>query len=280
VAVVSSTRQEPRTGSFPNGMEYVTWGGGTRTCLLVPGGPGTEVPRGSALTMFRRLCRPLTDAGFAVWVVTRRRHMPAGHTIVDMADDYAQVVAEELGGRVDLVVGVSMGGMIGQYLAAAHPDRFGSITLVAAGCEVSEWGKATDARLATALARRDATGVGAAFAAYLLPSDRLRWVRRLLAPAAGRLLMGDGVPPDDVLIEQRAEESFDSRHVLPRIQVPVLLLAGDRDRFFPRDVVVETARLIPRCTLIWYRGRGHLRSAIDRRIASDALAFMGMPTGR
>ena len=64
--------------------------------------------------------------------------MPKGHTIADMADDYAGLVANEFGGKVDLVVGVSYGGMIGFDLAARHPERFGHIAIAVAGYEVSE----------------------------------------------------------------------------------------------------------------------------------------------
>lgn len=68
--------------------------------------------------------------------------------------------------------------------------------------------------------------------------------------------------------------SFDSRPVLPRIKMPVLLLCGDRDRFFPTDVVEETVRLIPDCTLVWYAGQGHMKVATSRRVAHDVLAFV------
>ena len=99
--------------------------------------------------------------------------------------------------------------------------------------------------------------------------------RRLIGPFIGRsLFAGLDCPAGDILVESQAEEAFDSRAVLPRIQAPVLLLCGDRDRFFPRDVVEETAKLIPGCTLIWYKGKGHLRAGSSRRVACDILAFV------
>jgi pimeloyl-ACP methyl ester carboxylesterase len=266
--------REPRTGSFGNGMQYVTWGGGPRTLLLIPGGPGSPLPEGMMLRTYLGLFRPVVDAGFTVWLVTRRRGMPLGHTISDMADDYAQLVLEEFGGRVDVVIGESLGGMIGQYLAAAHSDSFGAIALVAAGCEASPWGRSVDARMATAAAGGDWTGAGEAFAEYLLPDRRTRWLRRLMAPLVGRVLRNSEVPPRDYLVEHQAEDTFDSRPVLPGIRVPVLLLCGDRDRFFTPDVVQETARLIPRCRLVWYRGKGHAGAGTDKRIGQDVLSFV------
>lgn len=268
---------ELRTGRFANGMEYGAWGDGPKDVLWMPGGPGSSVPSPSMHRGMARLFRPLTDEGYRIWWVTRRRRMPRGHTVADMADDYAAVIREEFGGRVDVVGGVSYGGMIGQYLAARHPETFGSIALVAAAWRASAWAVAVDGRMADAIARRDRAELGRVFAAYALPDDRLALPRRLLAPALGRLVGEDQTADDDAahdaLVEWRAEAAFDARDVLPEITVPVLLLAGDRDRCFPRDDVVATAALIGHGTLVWYRGRGHLRTAMDPRVGRDVLAF-------
>lgn len=270
-----SASARARSGTFRSGMEYVSWGVGSKTLLFIPGGPGSSVPRGLMRTLFRRQFRPYLDAGFAVWIVTRRRNMPAGHTIADMADDYAAVIAEEFGGRVDVVVAESFGGMIGQYLAALHPAVFGRIALVITAAELSDWGKDVDSRMARALASGDTGGAGTVFAEYLLSGKRTRWLRRLLG-----LLIGGGMParpgypPEDVLTEARAELSFNSRSVLPRILGPVLLICGGSDRFFPEEVARETAMLIPDCTLVWYERQGHLRVGSSRRVARDVVAFV------
>ena len=264
-----------RSGTFRNGMEYLCWGSGPKTLLFIQGGPGSMVPQGMLRRMFRRQFEPYLNAGYSVWIVTRRRNMPAGHTITDMAGDYAHVIAEEFGGHVDVVVAESFGGMIAQYLAALHPDAFGRIVLVIAAAELSDWGKDVDARMAGAIASGDTGRAGTVFAEYLFPGTRLRWLRRLLGPfIGGRLLAGSDYPPEDVQIEARAELSFNSRDVLPRIRPPVLLICGDSDRFFPKDVAAETAGLIPDCTLVWYEGLGHLRVAASSRVARDVLAFV------
>jgi pimeloyl-ACP methyl ester carboxylesterase len=221
--------------------------------------------------------RPLTDAGYRIWWTTRPRAMPDGHTVADMADDYATVIREDFGGRVDVVAGVSYGGMVGQYLAARHPQTFGAIALVAAGWRVSDWGLRIDHGMAEATARADAAEMGRVVAAFFLPDDRLEPVRRLIAPLVSRIIP-EGVADDDAgrvaLVEWHAEERFDPRSVLPTITVPVLLIAGDRDRGFERHVVMETAALIPHCTLVWYRGRGHMGASTDRRLGRDILEFV------
>ncbi len=275
MAEATTLERTTRRGTFANGMEYLTWGGGPKTLLFIPGGPGSDVPAGLMLRAYRRMFAAQVDAGFAVWVVTRCRHMRTGHTVADMADDYAHAITEDLGGKVDVILGMSYGGLIAQYLAAFHADRFEHIVVLAAGCDISEWGKDVDLRLATAIARGDTAGAGTALVEYALRGDRMRVVRRLLGPILGQIyLAGSTFPPDDVLIEAQAEIAFESRSVLPLVQVPVLLICGDEDLFFPPGVVEETADLIPDCTLIQYRGQGHLKTCTDKRVAHDVLAFV------
>lgn len=273
---VSTADRQPRSGTFTNGMEYLSWGNGSKTLLFIQGGPGSAVPKGMLRRMFRRQFDRLLDAGYAVWIVTRRRGMPPGHSIADMADDYARLIADEFGGRVDVVVAESFGGMVAQYLAARHPESFGHIAMVVTAAELSEWGKDVDARMAKALAAGDRNGAGTVFAEYLLPGRRLIWLRRLIGPVISRRLMsGSDFPAQDVLTEVEGEMTFDSRAVLPQIRRPVLLICGGSDHFFPRDVAQETAALIPDCTLVWYEGKGHVRAASSGRIAEDVLAFAG-----
>jgi pimeloyl-ACP methyl ester carboxylesterase len=268
--------REPRNGTFPNGMDYLSWGSSPRTLLFIQGGPGSAVPKGMLRRMFRRQFDRLLEAGYAVWIVTRRRGMPPGHSISDMADDYARLIAEEFGGRVDVVVAESFGGMIAQYLAARHPGSFDHMAMVVTAAELSEWGKDVDARMAKALAGGDTNGAGTVFAEYLLPGPRLVWLRRLIGPVISRqLLAGSVFPAQDVLTEVEGEISFNSRAVLPLIRRPVLLICGGSDQFFTREVAQETAALIPDCTLVWYEGKGHLKAASSGRIAQDVLAFAG-----
>lgn len=273
---VSTADRSPRNGKFPNGMEYLSWGQGPKTMLFLQGGPGSTVPKGTFRGVFRRQFDPFLRAGYAVWVVTRRRGMPPEHSIADMADDYARLIAEQFGGRVDLVVAESFGGMVGQYLAARHPDSFGHIAMVVTAAELSDWGKDVDSRMATALAGGDTSGAGTIFAEYLLPGRRMMWLRRLIGPVISRgLTSGSAFPSQDVLTEARGEMTFNSRAVLPLIRRPVLLICGGSDQFFLREVAQETAGLIPDCTLIWYEGKGHLRAATSGSVARDVLGFIG-----
>ncbi len=268
-------RVEVRRGTSAAGMDHASWGDGDLTLLYIGGGPGGTVPSGRLGRGAERWFEPFTAAGHTVWYVSRRRGMPAGHTVEDVADDYARFIRDELGGRVDLLVGVSYGGMVAQLLAARHGELLGRVAVIAAAAEVSDWGKDVDDRLAQALARGDRSAAGAVFAEYAIRGPRWRWVRRLAGPLVGRMVAsGKDYPVSDVVVEARSELTFDARPALPHIEVPVVLLCGDEDPFFPPDVVAETAALVPECRVVTYPGRGHLWVASSRQAPRDVIAAL------
>lgn len=255
-------------------MEYLTWGQGPKTVLFLQAGPGSNVPSGFLRRRLHLHLAAFVRAGYQPWVLTRRRHMPDGHSMADMADDCAAVIAEHFAGHVDLVVGESYGGCIALYVAARHSALVGGVAVVGAAARSTAEGIAIDRRMATALAGRDARGAGEAFAEYVFASQRLRPVRRVVGLLLGPgMLAHDDCPPRDVLVEFAAEEGFDCQDELGQIGVPVLLVCGDRDRFFPVEYVEQTAAAIADSRLVWLRGRGHLRTLNSRRVARHVLEF-------
>ena len=256
-------------------MEYVTWGDGRRTLLFLQGSPTSSVPSGMWASMRQRYFRPYVEAGYAVWMVTRPRGMPRGHSVADLAEDHAGFIGEYLGGRVDLLLGESFGGMVAQYLAGLHPSSVEHLGMVASGFEVSDWTKDVDRRLAAAVERRDRTSAGAAFAEYLLPSPRLERLRRLGGPLMAKpLLASPHYPPEDVVVEMEAEVACDTRPVLPRIEAPTVLVAGGRDQIFTGEIVEETAALIKGCRLVWLSGKGHVATCTSAKVGGEVLGFV------
>jgi pimeloyl-ACP methyl ester carboxylesterase len=271
---------ETARGVFGNAMEYARFGSGSRTVLAVPGGPGNTLPPGLMERMTARMFRPFLDDDYTVWIVTRKRGMPQGHTIEAMADDFAELIGEEFEGLIDVYVGISLGGAVGVYLAANHPACFRHIILAGIGYEVSERGKRLDYGFAKQLGDRNRSGAGVLIAGDIVARSRLRrfpWIAPLIGPVIGRMMFGGHTHPafeSDVLIEAEAEVAFDARDVLPDIEVPVLLIAGDRDDYFPKAVLEDTARLIRQATLLLYEGKSHEGAIMDRRLARDALRYV------
>lgn len=269
---------KPVTGVFPNTMAYARWGDGPKTLLLIPGGPGNDAPTAQSVKMMGGSLRPLVEEGYTLWLVTRPRGMAQGHTIEDMAADYADLIASEFDGEVDLVVGISTGGLIGLYLAANHPDRFHHIAVVAAAYTFSHEGLRLDYDWATARSQgRHAKG-GRVMAEAMLSDSWLRWTAPALGTVMGlmfRLFRSEHDQfASDVMVEAEAQMSFDARPALPGIRVRVLLVGGDQDHYFPVSMIEETARLIPDCTLKLYQGKGHMGTVRNPRLAPDILDFI------
>jgi pimeloyl-ACP methyl ester carboxylesterase len=272
----TSATGEPVRGTSPGRMEYLAWGSGPRTLLFVGGGPPSTVPGRSWAVTTRRYFAPYTDAGYRVWMVTRPRGMPRGHSVADIARDYEEFVRDVIGEQVDLLMGQSFGGLVVQHLAVLLGDRLGHLVVVASGWGVSARTRETDLRLAHAIERRDKRTAGAAYAEYVAPQDGLAPLRRVLAPlVAQTMLSGRTYGPDDVLAEALAEAGCDTRAVLAHIRTPTLVVAGDRDRFFPVEVVRETVLLIPGARVRWYPGQGHAAVCSSRQVAADVLADIG-----
>ena len=53
--------------------------------------------------------------------------------------------------------------------------------------------------------------------------------------------------------------------------MPVLLVCGDRDRFFAKAVYEQTAELIPDSTVELYEGKDHLGTLLDKRPPRNVL---------
>jgi pimeloyl-ACP methyl ester carboxylesterase len=262
-------------------MGYLRFGSGAKPLLWIPDsshtahvgptGPDGGVPKSGYLVLMTRMLRSFVEAGYTVFLVGQKPNLPQGCTLADMAEDYAELIVEEFGGKVNLVVGDSGGGMVGFCLAARHPDLFAHIAIVVAGYTQDEAYKAANlesARLNRAGRRTDAA---AAFVSFMFPGLRPPFVARLLASVMGRVILSDG--SNDLVVGAEALSAFDGREILPTIPVPVLLVCGDRDRIVAKSVYEQTADLIPDCTFKLYKGKDHLGALFDKRLPGEILEF-------
>ena len=257
----------PRRGAFTNGMTFARLGDGPKTLLWLSG-----ATKGPMLAMMTRAVRPYLADGYSVWLVSGRPNMPTGHTLLDMADDYATLIDEEFGGQVDLVIGHSTGGIIGFCLAAGHPDRFGHIVIAGAGVwgQRSDWANLEFSRLLVAGRTREA---GEHAVRLLAPGIRVPGMATVLGVLIARASL-TAASAQDLLVTAEALHAFDPQEILPRIGVPVLLVAGDKDVWFAQEEVGQAAKLIPNCTLRLYPDTNHFGAITSPRFAADAREFI------
>ncbi|NIB42438.1 alpha/beta hydrolase [Pseudomaricurvus alkylphenolicus] len=264
-------------GIYSNSMAWAAMGDGDKVAVMIPGGPGNPHPgEGMGAKALFKPYRELMAAGYKVICIARKRNMPQGYSIEQMAKDYAEVIATELGGQVDLVVGSSYGGMVGQFIAANHPECTKKMVLHVAACQINEPIKSVDVAFGKAMAEGKSFKAGALYAEGLFP-NMLPALAKFFAGTMMWMMGGSGKHEyyaNDVVVEAEAEVTFDTREALPKISIPVLMISGDKDYWFSEALTLETAELIPGCQLKMYQGKGHLDAAMDPRSAEDILEFI------
>jgi len=190
----------------------------------------------------------------------RRRPRPEQYSLSDMAED-AAVLTRELGIAPVHVVGASMGGMIGQMLAAEHPEVVRSLTSI-----MSTTGSRWHGQPAASVYR------------YLLrppPRDRDGYIQRS-AEIFG-LVGSTGFERDEQYVRERAGRAFDRgfdvraggrqlgaivasgdrTKALGRIKAPTLVIHGSVDKMIRPSGGKATAKAIPGARLMMIEGMGH-----------------------
>jgi pimeloyl-ACP methyl ester carboxylesterase len=259
-------------GTFTGGIPYLRFGHGARTMLFFAGGPGNLVPTGLGASGFTRGMKAFGD-DFTIYFVTRKSGLPGHYTTEDMARDYAELIRADFGGHVDVVMGVSYGGLIAQHFAADYPEMFDHLVIVMSAHKVSDAARQIDVRYAELINHhkdRDAMALRAS-AAF---DGILRHLMSAVLWLFGKPLLGkiDDMFRRDVVIEAKAEAAHDSTESLKRITVPVLIVGGDNDFAFPLSTLREMTSLIEGAVLKIYAG-GHTAAFLDRRFAPDVMAF-------
>jgi pimeloyl-ACP methyl ester carboxylesterase len=192
-------------------------------------------------------------------MVTRRLG-PEQYTLSDMAGDTAGLL-RELDIAPAHVVGASMGGMVGQMLAAEHPEVVRSLTSI-----MSTTGSRWHGQPALAVYR------------YLLrppPRDREGYIER--SARVFGLVGSTGFDRDEQYIRERAARSYDRGYdvraggrqlgaiiasgdrtrTLSQIEAPTLVIHGSVDKMIRPSGGRATAKAIPGARLMMIDGMGH-----------------------
>lgn len=157
---------------------------------------------------------------------------------------------ESLGGEPVVLVGHSMGGFVAQETYARHPKLVKALALCftsAAFVGGSEFGRQF---IAARLEPLDAGKSMAEIAAAMLPAmgSNSKHAQGIMADLS----------PDTYRKAVHLLTMFDRRKDLPRIAVPTLLIAGEKDHVAPAAVMEKMAQKIPGADYVLLEKCGHL----------------------
>lgn len=179
-------------------------------------------------------------------------------TIAQLAEDAAALLdALELDSAH--VVGISMGGMVAQELALAHPARLRSLTLGCTYCggEGSALaGEDVLRRLAEAMGSGDRER--AIRAAWEVNVSRGFAAREQAWAIFSEIGLRRGVAVPVIMEQMRAIVGHDTSSRLHRIETPTLVVHGTADEMLPVQNGRQIAGLVPGSRLEIMDGVGHL----------------------
>lgn len=160
-------------------------------------------------------------------------------------------VLDELG--VDRVsfCGISIGGMVGQWLGANAPERIDRLVLCCTGAKL---GAREDYVARAELVRREGTGV-------TVDGARERWFTPAFrdAPEARRILEQLAeIPAEGYAACAEAVGDWDFRDQLHRVTPGALVLFGEDDPVTPAEVRETLLHGIPAARVAYVRGAAHL----------------------
>ena len=234
-------------------MPWVSFGQGKKALVLLPGlSDGLATVEGKALMLappYRRFFGEYT-----VYMFSRRKNIPHGFTVRDMARDQA-LAMEALGIRRACVMGVSQGGMIAQYLAADRPGMVEKLVLAVTAPYANASVLECVSRWIGFAEKGDHRSLMTDTAEMSYSPEHLKKYR-LLYPALGKV----GRPRDGYerfLANARAILGFDARDALKNVRCPALVIGGEGDRIVGAEASRELHALLPGSELFLYKGLGH-----------------------
>ncbi|WP_224814382.1 3-oxoadipate enol-lactonase [Hasllibacter sp. MH4015] len=181
----------------------------------------------------------------------------------------AEAVMEALGVRDAVFVGLSIGGLIAQGLAAKRLDLIRALVLSNTAAKIGTramWEERVAAIRADGLPAMTDAILERWFAPDFRTSDAVAPWRRMV----------ETCPPEGYVGCCAAIAGSDFYTTTAALRCPTLVIAGDRDGATPPDLVRELADLIPGSRFELIRGTGHLPCVEDpETFAAHLSDFLG-----
>ena len=120
-------------------MDYLAFGKGKKSLVIIPGlGDGLQTVKGMA-QMLALTYREFVKV-YKVYVFSRINKLPENYITRNMAADVAEAM-DVLNLKSSVVMGISQGGMIAQWLAVDFPEKVESLILTVTTAKLSKLGR-------------------------------------------------------------------------------------------------------------------------------------------
>ncbi|HLG12990.1 MAG TPA: alpha/beta fold hydrolase [Blastocatellia bacterium] len=200
--------------------------------------------------------------------VGRTEAPPGPYTIREMADDAAAVL-EAAGVERAHVFGISMGGMIAQELALAHPQRVWSLILGCTDCGGREAVRASAEVLRMLDARATMTPEEGVWAMVPYIYDGSTPRSRIEEDLAIRLRTFPKA--ESYLAQLQGVRAWGSHDRLRSLRVPTLVIHGESDQLVPPENARILARAIPGSSLVLLPSASHIFPTDQPEAAHEAI---------
>jgi pimeloyl-ACP methyl ester carboxylesterase len=188
-------------------------------------------------------------------------------TVEDLAESVAALMVAE-GWEKPVVGGVAIGGYVAIELAARHPELVGALVLMGPK-PAPDSPKMAPQREETA---QLALTRGSAFVADELHDKPLGPQADGAVKAQMHRMIAEADPRAIAALVRGIAQRPDPAPVLPTLEVPALVIAGEVDPFSPLADVTRVAELMPNADLVVLKGIGHMAPVEAPIAVSRALA--------
>ena len=249
--------------------DAVSFGSGKKDLVMIPGlGDGITTVKGKALlgsVLYHRYGKK-----YRVTMISRKKTLESNATTETMAKDQYYAM-QALGIQKAHVLGVSMGGMIAQHLAADHPDMVDKLILVVTAPQCGDTARENLQRWMGFARIKAYLGLMIDITEKAHPEKYLKKLRPFYP------YMGSAAKKMDTerfLIQAKACEEHNALEKLEKIQSPTLIIGGGQDRTLGEEGSHLLHRFIEGSRIKIYIDQGHALYEDEKDFHTTCLSFL------
>ena len=250
------------------GVDYVTFGKGDKTLIIITGLSLQRLGDMSNLAIYSLFYRYAKE--YTVYIFDRKDHIEEGVTIENMADDLYQSL-QELHIDNASIIGISQGGMIAQLFAIKYPQKVTSLVLALTFSRnnaisretIGGWIAMTENNDMDQLNR---DSMSKSFSSPVL--KKLYVINRLFLKSVSKEKRRRFVGLAKSILE------FDYHKSLDKIICPTLVLGAKKDLVLGVDGTRELANSIPNASYYEFSKQGHAVFIESKQFNKMILEFL------